>query len=104
MQAKGFSVLNARGASKGTPIEMIQIGGEVGAGFVSGDITMRVLSDATGYLVPNPYTDHQDNLRIAYLFMDVGIATANPQANGGFTQNLLPSHLFPAWVQRPSKC
>ena len=78
---------------EGTPIEMVKIGGEVDAGFGSGDVTMRVLSDATGYLVPNPYTDHQDNLRIVHLFMDVGIATANPKANGGFTQNLMHIHL-----------
>ncbi len=79
---------------EGTPIEMVRIGGEVDAGFGSGDVTMRVLSDATGYLVPNPYTEnHPDKLRIVHLFMDVGIATENPQANGGFTQNLLHIHL-----------
>ncbi|MEP5224387.1 MAG: hypothetical protein ABJQ67_12445, partial [Marinobacter sp.] len=78
---------------EGTPIETVLIGGTVNAGFGSGDVTMRVLSDATGYLVPNPYTDHQDNLRIVHLFMDVGIATENPQANGGFTQNLMHIHL-----------
>ncbi len=79
---------------EGTPIEMVRIGGEVDAGFGSGDVTMRVLSDATGYLVPNPYTEESpDQLRIVHLFMDVGIATANPQANGGFTQNLMHIHL-----------
>ena len=79
---------------EGTPIEMVKIGGEVDAGFGSGDVTMRVLSDATGYLVPNPYTEnHPDKLRIVHLFMDVGIATANPKANGGFTQNLMHIHL-----------
>ncbi|MBL4714230.1 MAG: Ig-like domain-containing protein [Alcanivorax sp.] len=79
---------------EGTPIETVLIGGNVDAGFGSGDVTMRILSDATGYLVPNPYTEnHPDKLRIVHLFMDVGIATANPQANGGFTQNLLHIHL-----------
>ncbi|MEQ8260986.1 MAG: Ig-like domain-containing protein [Alcanivorax sp.] len=78
---------------EGTPIETVLIGGEVDAGFGSGAVTMRILSDATGYLVPNPYTDHQDNLRIVHLFMDVGIATENAKANGGFTQNLLHIHL-----------
>ena len=79
---------------EGTPIEIVKIGGEVDAGFGSGDVTMRVLSDATGYLVPNPYTEnHPDKLRIVHLFMDVGIATANPKANGGFTQNLMHIHL-----------
>jgi hypothetical protein len=79
---------------EGTPIEMVKIGGEVDAGFGSGDVTMRVLSDATGYLVPNPYTEENpDQLRIVHLFMDVGIATENPKANGGFTQNLMHIHL-----------
>ncbi len=79
---------------EGTPIETVLIGGEVDAGFGSGAVTMRILSDATGYLVPNPYTEnHPDKLRIVHLFMDVGIATENPKANGGFTQNLLHIHL-----------
>lgn len=79
---------------EGLPIDIVRIGGTVNAGFGSGDVTMRVLSDATGYLVPNPYTEnHPDKLRIVHLFMDVGIATENPQANGGFTQNLLHIHL-----------
>ena len=79
---------------EGLPIDIVRIGGTVNAGFGSGDVTMRVLSDATGYLVPNPYTEESpDQLRIVHLFMDVGIATANPKANGGFTQNLLHIHL-----------
>ncbi|WP_370202622.1 Ig-like domain-containing protein [Alloalcanivorax venustensis] len=79
---------------EGLPIDIVRIGGTVNAGFGSGDVTMRVLSDATGYLVPNPYTEESpDQLRIVHLFMDVGIATENPQANGGFTQNLLHIHL-----------
>ena len=78
---------------KGQPIDMVMVGGTEEAGFGSGAVTMRILSDATGYLVPNPYTDHQDNLRLVHLFMDVGIATENPKANGGFTQNLLHIHL-----------
>jgi len=64
---------------EGTPIETVLIGGNVDAGFGSGDVTMR--------------KNHPDKLRIVHLFMDVGIATANPQANGGFTQNLLHIHL-----------
>jgi hypothetical protein len=79
---------------EGTPIEMVMVGGTEQAGFGSGAVTMRILSDATGYLVPNPYTEkHPDKLRIVHLFMDVGIATENPKANGGFTQNLLHIHL-----------
>jgi len=74
----------------GAEISPILIGGEVPAGFGSGDVTMTVLSDASGYLVPNPYAgDNPNALRIVHLLMDVGIATSEPRANGAFTQDLL---------------
>lgn len=75
---------------KGAEINPILIGGEVPAGFGSGDVTMTVLSDASGYLVPNPYAGNNPNaLRIVHLMMDVGIATSEARANGAFTQDLL---------------
>jgi hypothetical protein len=68
----------------------VMIGGEVPAGISSGEVKMHFLSDATGYLVPNPYNNVRDDaLRIVHLFMDVGIATEDPRANGGFTQDIL---------------
>ena len=74
----------------GEKIDPILIGGEVDAGFDSGDVTMTVLSDASGYLVPNPYAENNpDALRIVHLLMDVGIATSEARANGAFTQDLL---------------
>ena len=74
----------------GAEINPILIGGEVPAGFGSGDVTMTVLSDASGYLVPNPYAGNNPNaLRIVHLMMDVGIATSEARANGAFTQDLL---------------
>jgi hypothetical protein len=74
----------------GTAIDPVLIGGEIPAGFGSGDVTMTVLSDASGYLVPNPYAgNNPDALRILHLFMDVAIATSEPRANGAFTQDLL---------------
>jgi len=74
----------------GAEISPILIGGEVPAGFGSGDVTMTVLSDASGYLVPNPYAENNpDALRIVHLMMDVGIATSEARANGAFTQDLL---------------
>ncbi|MBG11831.1 MAG: hypothetical protein CL553_01305 [Alcanivorax sp.] len=74
----------------GAEINPILIGGEVPAGFGSGDVTMTVLSDASGYLVPNPYAENNpDALRIVHLLMDVGIATSEARANGAFTQDLL---------------
>lgn len=67
----------------------VKIGGTVPAGISSGAVKMTLLSDATGYMETNPYTDNPNALRIVHLFMDVGISTANAQANGGFTQDLL---------------
>lgn len=72
----------------------VKIGGKVPAGITSGAVKMTLLSDATGYLGPNPYTTNPNALRIVHLFMDVGISTANPQANGGFTQDLLHVELI----------
>jgi len=67
----------------------IKIGGHVDAGYDSGKVTMTLLSDATGYLVTNPYSHQADAPRIVHLFMDVGITTEDPRANGGFTQDIL---------------
>lgn len=79
----------------GAEISPILIGGEVPAGFGSGDVTMTVLSDASGYLVPNPYAENNpDALRIVHLLMDVGIATSEARANGAFTQDLLHIELI----------
>src|SRR3546814_6998653 len=50
---------------------------------------MTLLSDATGYMVTNPYSQQADAPRIVHLFMDVGTTTADPRANGGFTQDIL---------------
>jgi hypothetical protein len=68
----------------------VMIGGEVPAGISSGEVKMHFLSDATGYLVPNPYNNVRDDaLRIVHLFMDVAISTEEAEANGGFTQDIL---------------
>ncbi len=79
----------------GTSLDVL-IGGEVPAGFESGEVKMHFLSDATGYLVPNPYDTHNraDALRIVRLFMDVAITTDEARANGGFTQDMLHIELI----------
>ena len=78
----------------GTNID-VMIGCEVPAGISSGAVKMHFLSDATGYLVPNPYADNRDDaLRIVRLFMDVAISTENAEANGGFTQDILHIELI----------
>ncbi|UWN48779.1 hypothetical protein ASALC70_00967 [Alcanivorax sp. ALC70] len=72
----------------------VMIGGAVPAGISSGQVNMHFLSDATGYMVPNPYSTADDAPRVVKLFMDVAINTENPEANGGFTQDLLHIELI----------
>ena len=80
---------------KGDEISRIMIGGKVPAGFGSGDVTMTLLSDATGYMVENPYSaGGESGNRMIQLMMDVGIATAEARANGAFTQDLLHIELM----------
>ncbi|MBL7250207.1 Ig-like domain-containing protein [Alloalcanivorax marinus] len=75
---------------RGDEISPIMIGGEVAAGFGSGDVTMTLLSDATGYMMENRYSVGDESAsRMIQLMMDVGIATEEARANGAFTQDLL---------------
>ncbi|WP_159560751.1 Ig-like domain-containing protein [Alcanivorax sp. S71-1-4] len=73
---------------EGASIEVL-IGGEVPAGFESGKVRMDFLSDATGYLLPNPYSNSDEAPRQVRLFMDVAVSTETPSANGAITQDLL---------------
>lgn len=55
----------------------------------TGDIKVTMISDATGYLLPNPYTDDLSAPRHVKLFMDVSMNTENAQPNASLTQDLL---------------
>lgn len=55
----------------------------------TGDIKVTMLSDATGYLMPNPYTDSMNAPRHVKLFMDVSMNTENAQPNASLSQDLL---------------
>lgn len=67
----------------------VNIGGEVPAGFSTGTVNVHFLSDASGYLMPNSYSQRADAPRQVRLFMDVAMSTEDPTANGGVTQNIL---------------
>lgn len=67
----------------------VRVSGVVPAGFDSGDVKVQFISDATGYLLPNPYTDAPDAPRQIRMMMDVAISTGNAVANAGFTQDVL---------------
>ena len=66
----------------------VQIAGKVPAGLNTGAIKVTLLSDANGYMTPNPYSTLSTAPRQVYLTMDVALTAANATANGAFTQNI----------------
>ena len=77
----------------GDALEVI-IGGEVPVGFDSGNVTVEMITDATGYLYPNPMSRSEDASRYLRLYMDLASTTADARANGAFTQNLMHLELI----------
>lgn len=73
---------------EGASIDVL-IGGEVPAGFDSGDVRIEFLSDAVGYMLPNRYSGLDDVPRAVRLFMDLAISTSDSKANGAINQNIL---------------
>lgn len=67
----------------------VNINGHVPAGFNTGAIGVRFISDATGFLTPNHYSDSVSAPRTVYLFMDLAMTTDNGKANAGLSQDLL---------------
>lgn len=55
----------------------------------TGTIKVTMVSDATGYLYPNPYSDAVDAPRHVKLFMDVAMNTEEAQPNASLSQDLL---------------
>ena len=55
----------------------------------TGNIKVTMLSDASGYLSPNPYTDDLNAPRHITLFMDVSMNTENAQPNAALSQDLM---------------
>ena len=87
---------------QGDPLQVL-IGGQVDAGFDSGKVTVTILSDANGYLMPNPYTDDPSAPRRMVLTMDVAFSTEDPRANGAFNQTLLHVRLVGTAINDPQK-
>ncbi|MBZ2189164.1 Ig-like domain-containing protein [Alcanivorax sp. JB21] len=73
---------------EGSSVE-VSVAGEVPAGFSTGDIEVRFISDAMGYLIENPYTSAAESPRHVRLFMDIAMTAENPEANGALSQDLL---------------
>ena len=67
----------------------VKVAGEVEAGIDTGAISVTFLSDASGYLLPNPYSDAHEAPKQVKLYMDVSMTAENPEANGALSQTLL---------------
>ncbi|WP_300411308.1 Ig-like domain-containing protein [uncultured Alcanivorax sp.] len=67
----------------------VKVAGEVAAGIDTGAIAVTFLSDASGYLLPNPYSDAHEAPKQVKLYMDVSMTAENPEANGALSQTLL---------------
>src|SRR5690554_5348340 len=69
--------------------EAVRSGEPTGALQTTGDIKVTMLSDASGYLSPNAYTDDINAPRQITLFMDVSMNTAEAQPNAALSQDLM---------------
>ncbi|MDZ4386543.1 MAG: Ig-like domain-containing protein [Moraxellaceae bacterium] len=61
----------------------------VEANLATGTLSIKLISDATGLLLPNKYNGSLEAPRLVNLIMDVAVSAANPTANGDFTQDVL---------------
>ncbi|MBM1142337.1 Ig-like domain-containing protein [Alcanivorax sp. ZXX171] len=71
----------------------VKVAGTVPAGIETGDVTVTFLSDATGYLMPNPYSNRDDAPRQVRLYVDMAMTAEHSEANGGLSQTLLQVEL-----------
>lgn len=72
---------------------VVNVAGAVPAGFESDTVSVRFISDANGFLMPNPYTTAEDAPRLVELFIDMALNTENPVANAALAQQMLHVHL-----------
>ncbi|MFN3713499.1 MAG: Ig-like domain-containing protein [Alcanivoracaceae bacterium] len=84
----------ARGSMLSGDELVVRIGGQIPAGFNSGDVKVQFISDATGYLLPNPYSNAPTAPRQIRVFMDVAFGTGNAEANAAFNQDVLHLELI----------
>ncbi|MBA1145982.1 Ig-like domain-containing protein [Ectothiorhodospiraceae bacterium WFHF3C12] len=81
----------------------VLIAGAAPTGYDSGEVSVTFLSDAVGYLLPNPYSDDKTAPKQVRLFMDIAMTTSNPRANGGLSQDLLHVELVGSGIVRDGR-
>lgn len=82
LSAKAGTVLHA----DQLPVSIL---GVIDSGIKTGKITLTLLSDASGYLFPNPYSTSPDAPKQVVLTMDAAMTAEGDIANGALSQTLL---------------
>lgn len=72
----------------GSNVDLL-IAGKVPAGFGTDAISVKFISDAVGYLLPNSYSKSEASPRHVRLIMDVAMTAEDRRANGGLSQDLM---------------
>lgn len=72
----------------------VNIGGKVPAGFDTGEIYLTLITDATGYMIKNSYTEDENAPKLVKMVLDVSMSAQDPRANGGLSQDVLHIDLF----------
>ncbi|MEL0028817.1 MAG: hypothetical protein VW625_09195, partial [Perlucidibaca sp.] len=67
----------------------VRLDGKVPAGLRTGVLSIKLISDANGLLLPNRYSSSPVAPALVALEMDISLGAADATSNGAFTQNLL---------------
>lgn len=67
----------------------VKLDGQVKAGLNTGDLTIRLISDANGILLPNRYSYALEAPGLVLLEMDISVSAQDSTSNGAFTQNIM---------------
>ncbi|MEK6788859.1 MAG: Ig-like domain-containing protein [Pseudomonadota bacterium] len=66
----------------------VKLDGKVPAGLDTGDLTITLISDANGLLLPNRYSNSLVAPALVMLELDINVSAANGTSNGAFTQDI----------------
>ncbi|TVP58702.1 MAG: hypothetical protein EA349_04185, partial [Halomonadaceae bacterium] len=67
----------------------VNVGGALSSGLNSGTVSVRFLSDANGFMVPNPYSTSSTAPKNILLFVDMALNAEDATANAALGQELL---------------
>ncbi len=74
----------------------VQLGGQISTGLNTGTISMTLLSNGTGYMIPNPYSAINPNASplSTYLTLDICVTAQNGLANSILNQDMMDLKLY----------